>query len=65
MRVIDSVRLNKYPKYNAFIFDSVGDTRQNHCDLFLVDPKYGANEPVLSVLRDHLSSAAIFCPSLE
>ena len=28
--VIDSVRLNIYPKYNAFLFDRVGDTKQNH-----------------------------------
>ena len=28
--VIDSFRLNEYPKYDAFIFDTVGDTRQNH-----------------------------------
>ena len=27
---IDSVRLNKYPKYDAFLFERVGDTRQNH-----------------------------------
>ena len=26
---INSVRLNKYPKYDAFLFDRVGDTRQN------------------------------------
>ena len=25
-----SVRLNKYPKYGAFIIDIVGDTGQNH-----------------------------------
>ena len=26
----DSVRLNKYSKYDAFQFDMDGDTRQNH-----------------------------------
>ena len=25
-----SVRLNKHPNYDAFLFDTVGDTRQNH-----------------------------------
>ena len=28
--VIGSVRLNKYPKYDAFLFDRVGDIRQNN-----------------------------------
>ena len=28
--VTDCVRLNKYPKYDAFLFDTVGDTGQNH-----------------------------------
>ena len=23
-------RLNKYPKYDAFLFETVGDIRQNH-----------------------------------
>ena len=30
---IDSVRQYKYPKYDAFLFDRVGDTRQNQLSM--------------------------------
>ena len=27
---MDSARLNQFPKYDAFVFDTIGDTRHNH-----------------------------------
>ena len=40
-KAIDSVRLNKYPNYDAFLFDRVGDTRQTHCTM-----KYRSECPI-------------------
>ena len=31
--VTDSVRLDKYPKYDAFLFDRARDIRQNLCTI--------------------------------
>ena len=39
--VIDSVRLKKCPKYDVFLFDTVGDTRQKRQNHWTM--KYNSN----------------------
>ena len=47
--LIDSVRLNNYPKCDAFLFDRIRDTRQNHSGMKYVTMTYKKYEVTRSV----------------